>query len=417
MLNTNSEKNTSQNFLYSMEKYSEIIYNISKSFKLNHDVILEKTPNNTLGGKGGILYFLNHYLKHYTEKEIRKLSKKILKKMIFDIQNENTELDYFEYQSIIETLFYLDSNGFIQLDFDESIYVMLKQINDYYIENDNWDLLHGFLGLSNMLISTGKYVKCKSIIFKQIEYLNLNKVEIGNGIYWQSSNKLVDYNPLEINFSIAHGNPSIAIMLSKFYKLGFKRSITKELITSSVNYQLSFANINKDKSNIFPSVFDLGNHEAIYGREFGWCYGDASFILMAIHCGKNLKNKIWLDLAYKYALETTYDSYKFTNIDDPMICHGSLGISYLFKVFYDYFGDEVFKLKQEFFLDYTINNFYNIDSNCGFKKAVHQLDSNEKIKYETDFGLIEGNAGLGLILLSFMNPKLKNWDYKFLTNI
>lgn len=400
-----------------MEKTINIINNISKSFLLNQEILLQNTPNNTLGGKGGMIIFLKHYTNYIKDKEINKLSKNIIKKMIFDIQNENTELDYFEYQSIIETLFYLDNIGQIQLEFDESIYIVLKQINDFYIEQDNWDLLHGFLSLSNMLISTGKYVKCKSIIFKQIEYFNTKKIEHGNGIYWQTSNKLANYNPLEINFSIAHGNPSIAIMLSKFHKLGFKRSITKNLIYSSVNYQLSFSKINKSKTNIFPSCFDLGTNEAIYGREFGWCYGDASIILMAIHCGKNLKNREWLNLAHKFALETTSSTYKFTNIDDPMMCHGSLGISYLFKVFHDFFKDEVFKLKQEYFFNYTIDNFYKINSNSAFKKAVYQTDSDERIKYEMDFGLIEGNAGLGLILLSFIDPKFKNWDYKFLTNI
>lgn len=391
----------------------KIIHNITNNFIEKKEEILLK-DHDLLNGIEGSLFFLIIYNKYYPSEKIKELINEIVIKLIQDLSNFSS-LNPFELKSIIEGLDYCKKNDYLDLEFDDSIYESIIDLNNFLIKNKNWDLLHGFLGVSTFLLNHNKN-QFKEIYSKQVDFFYkegiCNKTE-DNFFFWENQILLEKGS---INFGIAHGFPSIGIILSKFYEIGVNRIKSKKMAYSIYELLEKYYLYDIEKVASYPNKYDFESGKVLYGREFGWCYGDISMILLNINYFLHFKENHFYNKAYELAIKCAKSSYNLNNINDPMFCHGSLGISYLFFKLHHFFKDEIFKTKHLEFLDYTLNNFY-YNQDQKFYKAVYSKKVDKGYYYETDFGLLEGNAGLGLILLNFLNEDLKDWDYRFLTNI
>lgn len=391
----------------------KIVSKIAENFVLNENTVLQKN-HDLLTGIEGCLFFLVSFNKYYPDDKIKRLINNIIDKLIQDLNN-SSNLSPNEIKSIIEGLDYCKRNDFLDLDFDDSIFECFKELNNSLIINKNWDLLHGFLSISTFLLIHNQ-VQFKQVYSSQVDFLykeGISNKTIEKYFLWD--NELLS-DKGSINFGIAHGLPSIGIILSKYYNLGINRVKSKKMAYSIYELLEKYYLHDIKEGASYPNKFDLNTGEALYGREFGWCYGDISMILLNINYYLHFNEIHFYNKAYALALKCAKTSYNLNNINDPMLCHGSLGISYLFFRLHDFFKDEIFKTKHLQFLDFTLQNFYyNQDET--FFKAIYSKNEEKGFYNEIDFGLLEGNAGLGLIFLSFLNNDCKNWDYRFLTNI
>ena len=100
-------------------------------------------------------------------------------------------------------------------------------------------------------------------------------------------------------------------------------------------------------------------------------------------------------------------------------CHGYFGTAYLFKRLHDFLGDDSLIIASNYWLnqafdhrDYSISNigFFQIDS-------ISINNGNEDQQKTSSLQLLEGYAGILLVLLSFKFNIQNKWDSIFLITI
>jgi hypothetical protein len=97
-------------------------------------------------------------------------------------------------------------------------------------------------------------------------------------------------------------------------------------------------------------------------------------------------------------------------LKDSGICHGSAGIAHIYnKVWHDT-QQPVFKDACDYWIQKTLDMAIYTDGIAGYKKY-----GGPNAAYEKTPALIDGAAGIGLVLLSYLTGDFC-WDYCFMLN-
>lgn len=267
----------------------------------------------------------------------------------------------------------------------------------YHASVGNYDYLHGSIGSATILLNEINVKEVEFCLSKLIYSLD-KSAKCGNeGIFWEC------INGRKINISLSHGLSSICIFLAKAYQQNICRIVTKELLQKSVKYLLSQEFHSLNRTSMFPS-FSL--EDKIYkASRLGWCYGDLGIALALWYYSdvmddNNIRQKVIEILNHSSSRK---DSLK-SGVKEPGICHGAAGVSLIFKKMYDFTGNERFAESAIYWLSQTLNMASHKNGIAGFS-------------YESDVNpidLLTGITGVGLVLLSFLEPKYTNWDECFL---
>lgn len=269
---------------------------------------------------------------------------------------------------------------------EESIFTELKK--------GRIEFLYGAMGLAYSLLGTSKE---KEVTSRLINILSKSLVSSDIGHYWIS-----DPKQKSSKLAVSHGSLSILFFLLKAYDQNIEREKCKNLINGFISFILSKEFTSPDMS-LFP--YEVGEDmEEKDSRRVAWCYGDLMIGYGLVWAGKSLNNSTYTKKGIKVIdyIATRRDLEK-TACNDPMFCHGAIGISHIFHRIFKYTGSELHKETQEYWLTVTLNYLESSD----FKDIFYDFGT---LTLTENHSFIEGTAGIGLGLITFLNPKLDAWD-------
>jgi hypothetical protein len=273
----------------------------------------------------------------------------------------------------------------------------------------NYDFLHGAIGIAyNILYSEtwSSPTYLYSVIHKLSQLIDISKHKKMIPAFDSNLNKSV---PNIINLGFAHGITSILKFCMECYKKNLFKNKSKELADLIINFLLNNSNQNKSES-YYPYSIDLDTSKNISSR-LAWCYGDLTIGYILYHAGQifaNPKSQLFgKDILINC---TTRKTYKETMIMDGGVCHGSAGIAYIFNKFWRETGDPIFKNATEYWIERTLNYFNRSLNANGYKKYISSSN-----QFELDSSLLEGSAGIGLVLLSYLSNDFE-WDHCLMLN-
>ena len=392
--------------------------------------ILDKTTelNETglLGGKAGIVLLFAYLSKLFPEKEYLNNTHQLLDELSDVLAND--ELDYnmsggvagiaFAFQHL-RNIGLLDKSNDLNLsELDE--FIDLGVDNDF--TNSNWDPLHGMTGLGIYFLERNTETGEKKWLEKIVDHLAAMRTPVGEYKLWITPGfeKISNDN---YNFGMAHGMPGVLSFLAQVYARGIKQKEIEELITSSLPFLLQHE-FDDDSVCCFPIAIDVvpkENTEAPFSRH-AWCYGDLCMANALIHCGKALYGNDpmaagWKDKGIEIALKTTHRTFENAGCTDAPFCHGTTGLAHQYNRLYKLTGNEVFKNARENWLQITQEHFYKPGEGAG--GYYFRTFNKEKDVFEmsSQFGLLEGSAGIALVYLSCLYDIKPGWDAIFLTNV
>ena len=91
---------------------------------------------------------------------------------------------------------------------------------------------------------------------------------------------------------------------------------------------------------------------------------------------------------------------------DMCICHGTSSVAYMWQKMYNITKDENIKSLADKWLNITLENLEiflpQLDKIAELEKDNEMID--------TSMGFLNGLSGVGLALISFLDPKLSYWD-------
>lgn len=152
-----------------------------------------------------------------------------------------------------------------------------------------------------------------------------------------------------------------------------------------------------------------GENTTLYTRA-AWCYGTPGVARAIWLAGCALKEEKYKELSCEAFHSIFKRTEKSWNIASPIFCHGYAGLLHITKLMYEDTKD----LRFIEYIDKLLNNIlkqYDANSPFCFCDLIHEEAT---VKEFNNPGLLEGSAGIALVLLSLIKPTRTQWDSVFL---
>lgn len=279
--------------------------------------------------------------------------------------------------------------------------LLLKEMRKC-MEVDYYDFMHGGVGVVfYFLKSKSESHREYSREFVDYLYEAADKDVTNLSFKWES---YLFYNERAkgYNLSLSHGMSSLIIFLSQAYRLHINRKKVRLMLLGAVNYILS-KEVDFSKCGFsFPSIIFKDTEETLVKSRLGWCYGDLGIAVALWQAGKALDKMDWKEKAVD-VLEKCIDRRKNKRgkVEEAGICHGTAGISLIFRRMYLETGHPPFDREASYWFDETLSGLGNQKNNVSSSQGI-------------DYTLLTGISGLYLVLLSAANKDRQTWDTLFL---
>lgn len=185
--------------------------------------------------------------------------------------------------------------------------------------------------------------------------------------------------------------------------MNFEKETVIKLLVPTINYILDQITFKEGNLSYFPTYSK--EHDSTLSSRLGWCYGDLGIAYILWKASLILKD---VELERKSIKILQHNSFRrdlhLNIINDAGLCHGSSGIAYIFHKLYLSTKNPAFLDASKYWLDITLR-MNNYPSSFGGFKEYRQ-----DIGYIDSAGFLTGSAGIGLVLLSFMDITSTRWD-------
>jgi lantibiotic modifying enzyme len=139
----------------------------------------------------------------------------------------------------------------------------------------------------------------------------------------------------------------------------------------------------------------------------GWCYGDLGIAISFIVAGNIVRNTQLLSDGIETAYKTlNRKDLVINSVRDIGFCHGTVGIGHIYNRLFHYTGCNEFKEASKYWYLKTVE----ISDHKHGLKAWRFDQSSGCQKWEAEYGLLEGLAGVGLSLISSISEVEPKWD-------
>lgn len=390
-----------------------MIYYTDKKLREIASVIRNSIINNKLpdypglySGGSGILLFLYCYAEYAKDAVFEKLADDftdILLEQLFKKSITHTFSD--GYSGILYLFDFFRQNGYVDIDIEEADAVFNEFIikkTSFDLQNSNYDFIHGALGSDIYFFKKGIHPEEVSNLLNHL-YQTGRKSKDNTNICWEFQLNLSGERGY--NIALSHGVSSVVLFLLRLKVAGFIHPHIDELLEGTVHFLLS----QEIDYKIYGSFFPNQSKANIHKSRLAWCYGDLGVAYALWKAGKVCGNEHWKAKALDvFLFSASRRSFKDAMINDAGICHGTGGLAMFFNRIYKETKNEVFKETADFWIKETLNCASFEDGLAGYKSY------DPIIHFKPDYSLLTGIAGIGLVLLSYLNQDEQAWDELFL---
>jgi len=371
-----------------------------------------QTPEYGLySGEFGLLLFLFYYSKYSKKKNHAMLTERYAKWLLENFI-QGTQLHTFcsGLSGILYLFQFLRENDFIDMDVSSAQpaldnYLVTRMRQD--IQQQYYDFMHGALGAGLYFLKKGTHPE---YIQELIDFLyRTAEKDIDNQIFkWQSVVLVIEEIRPAYNLALSHGISSIIIFLSRAIESGISDEKTIAMLSGAVNYVLLQKKDFSEFGSCFPNYLLINSTDPLSKSRLAWCYGDLGIGIALWQAGKAMGKKEWKEKGLAILLLSTQRrNLAESSVQDAGICHGSAGIAMIFRRMYLETGREELKEATSYWIQQTLNFSRFEDGLAGYKTV-------EKDGMKCDYLLLTGIAGIGLVLLSYLENNLQTWDELFL---
>jgi lantibiotic modifying enzyme len=286
-------------------------------------------------------------------------------------------------------------------ELDEHLYEFMLQ----EMREGRYDYLHGALGITLYFLSKSENTTYSQYLEELVKALDTKaEVESDGSIKWLSVLD-VESGKTGYNLSLSHGLASIIVILSKLLERGIASSKIHDLLLASLYYL--------DKQKLPPGNFisrypswALESIDEPDESRLAWCYGDIGVGLAYREAGRVLENEIvelWGDKILLHSAQRK--DLDENRVYDAGICHGASGLALVYNILYQRTGLIQYREAALYWLDICLNMSYHTNGIAGYKTWYLP----EYGGWKNVPGLLEGAAGIGLCLLSFVSDQEPAW--------
>lgn len=274
-------------------------------------------------------------------------------------------------------------------------------------ECDNYDLFRGLIGYGIYFLSRFHFNGNDKYLKQVVDRLLTMSINTKHGELWIYTHP-VDGTQV-YNLGLAHGIPSIIAFLCEVYPLINDYEYKKKIylaVNSSVTAICSIKNKN-DKLSLYPNHLELNlDYPSYEYSRLAWCYGDMGIANTIFKAGVLFNVNKWEYEAKHIVINSCRRDYTNSGIVDVPFCHGISGIAFLYNNILQYIDEPCVKDRALYWKNLIYKNKIIATDN--------KFDFYVNDTYVRNYGVLEGYAGIILVLLSLSFKKKSNWKSIFL---
>lgn len=372
-----------------------------------------------LGGNFGEIFFLYYY--SLVDKSYEEKADNALDTLFHLISSQKQRLIHTYCNGLAGVgvgLHLLEEEGFLSGisdsldDFDLYLETSLKR--EFQMENT--DFLHGIIGIGFYFIKRHAFIpeKAETQLTLIMDYLaQIAMVDEANEqLKWQfeSEDTETKEKKMRTNISLSHGMSSVILFLSRLVAkdiLPERLPAIRQQLVWAANYIIA-QQLDCEKQGSFFPVF---SNEEFTGRSrLAWCYGDLGVAVALYQVGRVLQRKDYEEFAIKVLRHAALHRRDLTEnaVFDAGICHGAAGVGQIFYRMFKQTGLKEFYEAYAYWKEIVVRMGYHKNGLAGYKHF-----NAAQMKWDDSTAVLEGIAGIGLFLLSEVNP---DWDEVLLLN-
>lgn len=364
-------------------------------------------------GNAGIALFLFYYARLKNVPDVHRKATEMVDDLFTQIET-TPQLGFSLCSGIAGVGWLVDhlcKQGFLMANPDEVLsdideYLYHAALNELY--QGHYDFMHGAMGIVLYLVKRNR----QGYLCHLVDELSRIAIWDGDGAKWESIIKHED-GIRGYNIALSHGSSSLALVLCKILQITPENETAKRLLKGAVEY-ICNQEISVEKHGCYFPAFSIESQPIMAKTRLAWCYGDLGIALAIWQSGLLLGNQGWIEKVMEVLLFSAHRRGLPDNmVRDAGICHGTAGIAHVFNRLHRNTKRVEFKDAAGYWCNETLKMATFEDGLAGYKAWY----TPEHDGWQPTDSLLEGIAGIGLCLLSFVMQEDPAWDECLLLNV
>jgi lantibiotic modifying enzyme len=290
---------------------------------------------------------------------------------------------------------------------------------------DRWsapyDLIVGLTGLG--VYALQRYPRPVTIecLRRVVERLHDCARHDEHGLYWWTPpEEILDdeesrkqYPSGRADLGVAHGVAGPVALLGGICGAGVEQATARPLLEGAVSWLLA-QSLPTEAGPTFP-VWVAPAIQPWPARS-AWCYGDPGIAAALLLAARGVGDAGWEQTAVALACRAAERPASDTGVVDANFCHGAAGLAHLYNRMYQATGEPTLGRAARYWLERTLG-FYRRARDAGGTWVQGNWDPGQRERWTWNgIGLVEGAAGVALVLLAAATSVEPTWDRMFLVS-
>jgi class I lanthipeptide synthase len=237
-----------------------------------------------------------------------------------------------------------------------------------------------------------------------------------HGLYWwtppaeihQESRE--EYPSGRADLGVAHGVAGVIGLLGGICGAGVEQATARPLLEGAVRWLLAHS-MPTEAGPTFPLWVAPGFQP--WPARCAWCYGDPGIAAALLVAARGAGDADWEQAAVALACRAAERPASGTGVVNACFCHGAAGLAHIYNRMYQVTGEPKLRRAAVYWLERTLG-FYRLARDNGDSWVEGNKNPAQRPWTWTGVELVDGAAGVALVLLAAATSVEPTWDRMFL---
>ena len=282
------------------------------------------------------------------------------------------------------------------------------------LERAPFDLIFGLTGVGVYALERWRRARGADLATLVVDRLNERARRDQHGAYWLAPPWLLPGRSSErsatsgVDLGVAHGIAGVIPFLARARALGIGGSSTDAVLEGAVEWLLAHT-VDADSGPTIPAFIGAGAEPR--PTRSAWCYGDPGVATALVVAGREARQPQWTEAGLELALRAADRPTADTGVVEAGFCHGSAGLAHLFNRMHQMTGEPRLAEAALFWVERTLEY-----CDRGWGLSMPRIAARTVQRPWHGPGVLEGAAGVGLVLLAASTPADPGWDRMFVAS-
>jgi lantibiotic modifying enzyme len=282
-----------------------------------------------------------------------------------------------------------------------------------------YDLVVGLTGLGVYALQRYPRPVAIECLRRVIERLHGCAQQDEHGLYWWTPPAEIhhesrkQYPSGRADLGVAHGVAGVIALLGGLCGAGVEEATARPLLEGAVRWLLAHS-MPTEAGPAFPIWVAPGLQP--WPARCAWCYGDPGIAAALLMAARGVGDVGWEQAAVALACRAAERPTSQTGVVNAGFCHGAAGLAHIYNRMYQATGEPKLRRAALYWLERTLG-FYRLARDKEGSWVQGSWDPGQRELWTwTGIDVVDGAAGVALVLLAAATSVEPAWDRMFLVS-